>query len=188
MQCKPVFRIAITAALAVFPASGCFCIEESLSDTLAQAEVVFVGTVGSMQPDFDFWDPGVKKLLTRFFDDGSPLALAEFKRGYLAVIPEPVRDEVAQATNRDQLNAAFGKLNSPKWITLTVLEAFKGVQAGSRVVRLRTSFFDCGIHFAKSETYLVYAFRDQSALETGACSRTRPVSRARDDLARLRLR
>lgn len=188
MRTGRLLRVTTVVVLLAGPASGCFCIEAPAEDTFSQADAVFVGTVKSMEADFDLWDPSVRKLLTRFFADGSPQALAEFKRRYLTVIPEPVRDEVAHATNRDQLNAAFGKLSGPKWITLKVRQVFKGVDRSSKLIKLSTSFLDCGIHFAKGETYLVYAFKDAAGLATGACSRTRPISKAEDDLAGLRSR
>ena len=183
-----MLRVMTVVVLLAGPASGCFCIEAPAADGFSQADAVFVGTVKSIKPDFDLWDPSVRKLLTRFFVDGSPQALAEFKRRYLTVIPEPVRDEVAHATNRDQLNAAFGKLSVPKWITLKVRSSFKGVDRSSKLIKLSTTFDDCGIHFAKEETCLVYAFKNAAGLTTGACSRTRPVSKAKEDLDELRSR
>jgi hypothetical protein len=139
-----------------------------------------------MDPDFDFWDLEVRKYLTDFFVNSSPKALTEFKKRYSRVLPEPARSEVQNAVNRDQLNAAFEKLGQGrKHITFKIHQVYKGINTGTQMVDLSTSFDDCGTHFIKGETYLVYADMDKTELGTGACSRTRRLSEAADDLVYL---
>lgn len=73
-------------------------------------------------------------------------------------------------------------------ISFTVVRAFKGVDAGSKVtVTTSGSSSMCGYSFAPGETYLVYAWRDEGGvLGTGLCSRTRKISEAAEDLAALK--
>ncbi len=63
-------------------------------------------------------------------------------------------------------------------------KAFRGIQA--KDVEVTTGFgdADCGYGFQLGGQYLVYAYRsDANVLSTNICSRTRPASRAADDLA-----
>jgi Carboxypeptidase regulatory-like domain len=54
----------------------------------------------------------------------------------------------------------------------TEVEVFTGVGGG-----------DCGYEFKIGERYLVYGYRDHIRLITGICTRTKPFSRAAEDLA-----
>src|ERR1039458_5933879 len=55
----------------------------------------------------------------------------------------------------------------------------------AKTVEVWTAFGDCGINFQAGETYLVYADDDEESniMTTGACTRTRRLSDAGDDLA-----
>ena len=179
----------VVLAAVTNPAFSCMCVgdAERVSSKLSTADAAFVGKVESRDPDFDFWDPAVRKLLSSFFETGSPKAFVEFKRRYLAVLPEPAREAIAKATNRDQLNAAFDKLtNGRKRVTIRIQQTFKGIDHDSPLVYVWTRFDDCGTHFVKGETYLVYASKDESGLKTNACLHSRRIGEAKDDLANLR--
>ena len=47
------------------------------------------------------------------------------------------------------------------------------------------SVSDCGLGFEKNVDYLIYAYGDRDRLETGVCSRTKRIARARADLTAL---
>ena len=76
------------------------------------------------------------------------------------------------------------KVLAPRRVTLTVIEAFSGVQKGTLEVRTGSSGADCGFAFREGGEYIVYAQRTGSsgALSVSLCSRTREVSRAAGDL------
>jgi len=71
-------------------------------------------------------------------------------------------------------------------VTITVQEAFKGVDAKKLVVRTASSEAACGFPFKKGEQYLVYATEWKGQLYTSICQRTRPARFATEDLAYLR--
>jgi hypothetical protein len=69
-------------------------------------------------------------------------------------------------------------------VRFTVLESFKGVASASVDVKTPAGGASCGYRFAWGREYLVHAAADaRGALRTSACTRTRPVDRAQDDLA-----
>ena len=76
------------------------------------------------------------------------------------------------------------KVLAARRVTLTVIEAFSGVQKGTLEVRTGSSGADCGFAFREGGEYIVYAQRTGSsgALSVSLCSRTREVSRAAGDL------
>ena len=45
-----------------------------------------------------------------------------------------------------------------------------------------TSISDCDLSFEKGERYLIYAFGDETRLQTGACTRTARLGKAKNDL------
>jgi hypothetical protein len=59
--------------------------------------------------------------------------------------------------------------------------------ASGKSVEIWTAFGDCGVAFQTGETYLVYADDDEESniMTTGACTRTRRVTDAGEDLAYL---
>jgi 5-hydroxyisourate hydrolase-like protein (transthyretin family) len=69
-------------------------------------------------------------------------------------------------------------------VTMTVIEAFSGVQKGTVEVTTGSGGGDCGFAFREGADYVVYAQRSASGggLTVSLCSRTREVSRAGDDL------
>jgi hypothetical protein len=73
-------------------------------------------------------------------------------------------------------------------VRFEVVEAFTGVTGSTIDVYTGNGGGDCGYAFVVGGTYLVYAYQATGSpwLTTGICSRTRPLSRATDDLAYLR--
>jgi hypothetical protein len=98
----------------------------------------------------------------------------------------PVR-EISETTT--ELGAGAERMKFPaRLVRLGVEERFKGVDTPELVVRTGLGGGDCGFQFEKGERYLVYASRTSAGLqlETNICTRTRAVTRAKDDLDYLR--
>ncbi len=71
-------------------------------------------------------------------------------------------------------------------VRLQVGEVFSGVERELKEVEIVTGLGggDCGYDFHTGEGYVVYAYKNsQGHLETGICSRTRPLKDAAEDLA-----
>lgn len=73
-------------------------------------------------------------------------------------------------------------------IRFLVLENFKGASGYEVEISSGTGGGDCGYWFQRNETYLVYGYliKDTNKLYTHICTRTRPLSRATEDLEYLR--
>ncbi len=67
-------------------------------------------------------------------------------------------------------------------VTFTVDTSYKGVSTKKVVVQTGRGGGDCGIRFTKGEIYVVYCHGKDKVLSTGSCSRTRPASRAKEDI------
>ena len=70
-----------------------------------------------------------------------------------------------------------------------VSESFIGIQGAGRRVEIRTGMGggDCGYPFQRSQRYVVYAFKNaEDILVATTCSRTSPITEAKDDLEYLR--
>ena len=70
-------------------------------------------------------------------------------------------------------------------VTIQVSEVWKGPVQHILVVTTERSGASCGYEFASGQEYLVYARGVASNLETGLCSRTRPLAAAAEDLTAL---
>lgn len=104
----------------------------------------------------------------------------------------------APAEARDQATAVFtgtvtaiepdasGNYNL---VTFQIDRVWKGTKCREVTVSTGLSDLNCGYAFQAGQTYLVYAYADNSArgtkLNTNMCSRTRPVAEAGEDLAAL---
>jgi hypothetical protein len=65
-------------------------------------------------------------------------------------------------------------------------EVLSGVESGQQEIEILTGFGggDCGFPFQTGSEYVVYAYKNSDGrLETGICSRTRPLAEAGDDVA-----
>lgn len=184
-------RCGIAVALAGLAAPSllaCFCIEGAVCDTFADAKAVFIGKVVSLDPSFDIRDPEVHHSLDALIDHPSIQALADFKRRYANGFPEPVRTDVNRAHNGAELQAALSELAEKNWekrVTFLVQQGYKGLSHDVKMIDVQTSFTDCGVSVIAGETYVVYASSGKNGLTIGACSRTRRLSEAGDDLVYL---
>jgi hypothetical protein len=179
--------------------SACKCeMTFSACAEAAQSEVVFIGTVESVEPSFlDHWNPAQRSSLAalneeteRLRADKSPAGVVRLKDTYLKVFPDlpaDYRKQLAAATTTDDLVSAFyWILGHGKRARVKVKTVIRG-DDDEEYLTIWTPFGDCGFDFQKGETYLIYAdFDEETAImETGICTRTRRVSDAGEDLAYL---
>jgi len=71
-------------------------------------------------------------------------------------------------------------------IRIRIGEVLSGIEPGQREIEILTGFGggDCGFPFQTGTEYVVYAYKNSDGrLETGICSRTRPLAEAGDDVA-----
>jgi hypothetical protein len=199
-----------------FPALACKC-QMSLSacNEVANADVVFIGTVESVSPSFlNHWNaaqrPSLQQLNeadTRFQQDRSSTNLSSLKNTFLRVFPDlPVEYQrrLQTAATHDDLATLFNYvLDHGKRVRFKVKTIFRGQkddddarkEAGKKddddaretTFDVWTPFGDCGYEFQTGETYLVYADDDEETniMETGACTRTKRVTDAGPDLGYL---
>jgi hypothetical protein len=180
----------------------------SVCNEVAATDIIFIGTVEAIEPSFlDSWNAGQRAALdllnqesARAQTDRSPAAFAKLRDAYLKVFPDlPAehKKRLANATSPDQLAELFyWILDHGKRVRLRVKTVFRGELADgddgdddipAKTVEVWTAFGDCGINFQTGETYLVYADDDEESniMTTGACTRTRRLTDAGDDLAYL---
>ena len=67
-------------------------------------------------------------------------------------------------------------------VTFEMETSFKGVRMKKIGVSTGRGGGDCGIRFTKGEVYVVYCYGKDKTLSTNTCTRTRPASRAKEDL------
>jgi len=188
--------------------AACKCqLTLSTCDEVAATDIIFVGAVEAIEPSFlDSWNAGQRaalELLNRESAsaqaDRSPAAFGRLRDAYLKVfpdLPEDHKKRLADATSPEQLAELFyWILDHGKRVRLRVKTVFRGeldvddddADAPAKTVEVWTAFGDCGIDFQTGETYLVYADDDEESntMTTGACTRTRRLTDAGDDLAYL---
>lgn len=192
-----------------FPVAALACkcqMTMSVCNEVAATDIIFVGTVEAIEPSFlDSWNAGQRAALdllnqesARAQADHSPAAFAKLRDAYLKIFPDLPPDHkkrLAEATSPEQLADLFyWILDHGKRVRLRVKTVFRGEigdddddDAPAKTVEVWTSFGDCGINFQTGETYLVYADDDEESdiMTTGACTRTRRLTDAGDDLAYL---
>jgi hypothetical protein len=193
----------------LFPlaALACKCqLTMSVCGEVNSTDIIFVGAVEAIEPSFlDSWNAGQRAALdllnresARAQTDRSPAAFAKLRDAYLKVFPDLPADHkkrLADATSPDQLAELFyWILDHGKRVRLRVKTVFRGDlsdddddDAPPQTVEVWTAFGDCGVNFQAGETYLVYADDDEESniMTTGACTRTRRLTDAGDDLAYL---
>jgi hypothetical protein len=199
-------RAALLCFLFPCAAIACKCqMTLSVCNEVAATDIIFVGAVEAIEPSFlDSWNAGQRAALdllnqeaARAQSDRSPAAFAKLRDAYLKVFPDLPADHkkrLAAATSPDQLAELFyWILDHGKRVRLRVKTVFRGEidddddKTPSKTVEVWTAFGDCGINFQTGETYLVYADDDEESniMSTGACTRTRRLTDAGDDLAYL---
>jgi hypothetical protein len=181
----------------------------SACNEAAKTDVIFIGTVEAIEPSFlDSWNPSQRTALlalnqeySRVQSDRSAASFTKLRDAYLKAfpdLPEEHRKRLSAATSTDQLADLFyWILDHGKRIRLRVKTVFRGEDlkddddddddAAGKTVEVWTALGDCGFPFQTGETYLVYADSDEESdvMTTGACTRTRRLSDAGDDLAYL---
>jgi hypothetical protein len=200
-------RAALLWVFFPFAALACKCqLTMSVCNEVAATDIIFVGAVEAIEPSFlDSWNAGQRAALdllnqesARARADHSPAAFAKLRDAYLKIFPDLPADHkkrLAEATSPQQLAELFyWILDHGKRVRLRVKTVFRGElgdddddDAPAKTVEVWTSFGDCGISFQTGETYLVYADDDEESniMTTGACTRTRRLTDAGDDLAYL---
>ena len=68
-------------------------------------------------------------------------------------------------------------------VRFEVSRIWKGQKRPQIVVMTSSSSASCGYSFQVGENYLIYASLQESQLQTGLCSGTKPLSMAQEDLA-----
>ncbi len=132
-------RVLAAACLYVPALFGCDCqLSLSACREAAVSDVVFIGTVESMDPGvFSRWNPAERasvESLSRGYDQarksGAPGALEELKRSYLKTfpdLPEDRRKAIGTAASADDLARLFyWVMDHGKHVRLRVLEQFRG--------------------------------------------------------------
>ena len=199
-------------ALAVRPVSACKC--QLSMDVCAEtrySNVVFVGTVESITPDFmTRWKPAppepvarVNRALEQYLADRSPVRFSSLKETVRAALPglgEEDRRRLEKAGSVQELaNLITSVLNGSRRVRFRVRTLFRMADDDDDdqsdddddevpdFLDVLTPFGDCGNDFQIGETYLVYANSDEETegLSTDVCSRTRRASDAGADLAYL---
>ena len=179
-------------------AFACKCqVSQSVCHETASSDVVFIGTVESVEPAFlDPWSVAHRPSLAMLNRQSESLqdessGVAQMRQSMAEVFSD------VSANHRQQLAGAKapGDLVSMFYSILTegrkahfkVKSAFRGEPDEDEEVDVWTSFDDCGVDFQIGETYLVFADDDEEAgrIETDRCSRTRRLTDAGADLAYL---
>jgi hypothetical protein len=162
----------------------------SVCNEVAATDIIFVGAVEAIEPSFlDSWNAGQSAALdllnqesARAQADRSPAAFAKLRDAYLKIFPDLPADHkkrLAAATSPDQLAELFyWILDHGKRVRLRVKTVFRGELGDDD---------DDKAPAKTGETYLVYADDDEESniMTTGACTRTRRLTDAGDDLAYL---
>jgi hypothetical protein len=197
----------LTTLLSVTPAEACKCLASyPVCTEVAQTDVIFIGTVESVEPAFlDPWNADRLSLLPtdeilRLRQEGSPASLAKLKQIYLKLYPNmPVhyKESIIGAQTHTDLRKAFEAISAQdRQIRLRVKTVFQHKDDDDKddddnltgkVVTVWTDSGDCGFSFQTGETYLVYADNDEETgqLATSICHRTSRLSDAGADLAYL---
>jgi len=79
--------------------------------------------------------------------------------------------------------------SSKRVVRIQIAEVLTGVEPGQKEIEIVTGMGggDCGYAFQSGVDYIVYAYKNsEGRLETGICSRTRPLTQAAEDIAYLR--
>jgi len=150
--------------------------------------------VDSVEPNIDPSDPSVRARFTARFTEeeveklegeSSLETFRKVKEIYSELLPEPARSRVARSSSREEFDAIFeGIFRDGKKVRFRVGEVFRGTK--TETVDVWTDFTDCGVRFQEGESYLVYAYQsDRNRLEARACSRTRRLLDAGENLAYL---
>jgi Carboxypeptidase regulatory-like domain len=201
MKAMRVMQGALLLCVAVLPcpAFACKClVSQSVCHATASSEVVFIGTVVSVEPAFlDPWNVAQRPMLALLNQQSDSLrdeaagGVAQLKQSLRKVfpdLPEYYRGQLEAAKSpRDLVSLFYAILSQGRRARIQVKSAFRGDEDEDDIVDVWTSFDDCGIDFQAGETYLVYADDDEESgrIETDRCTRTGRLTDAGADLAYL---
>ncbi|KOO52009.1 hypothetical protein [Viridibacillus arvi] len=104
----------------------------------------------------------------------------EALKGSSAVFSGKVIDTVDRNKNNVIQSSA-----DPITILFDVDKSWKGVDQTQVIVYTERSSASCGYGFSLNEKYLVYAYEENGELRVNACSRTAPLSGAKEDIQAL---
>jgi hypothetical protein len=86
----------------------------------------------------------------------------------------------------DDISGASAATNGEKKVTLAIVRTWKGLDSEEKVeVYTNGSTASCGYPFARDVSYLVYTRTHEGRVTVSNCSRTRPITDAGEDLAKL---
>ena len=202
-----MWRAAVLGCLLVSAAAAeCKCqLTLSACREAASSEVIFIGTVEAIEPAFlDQWNPSQASslaLLNQEYERAQTGKSSEnftrLRDAYLKVFPDlPAehKKRLQTASSEQDLSQLFyWILDHGKRVRLRVKTLYRNGDDdvddddAPETLDVWTAFGECGVHFQAGETYLVYADADEESdvISTDACSRTRRLSDAGDDLAYL---
>jgi len=200
-----------TLACFLLPAATAACRCQSTMSACrdtASSEVIFIGTVEAIEPNFlDLWNPSQPSdlaLLNQEYERArsakGPEGFDRLRDAYLKVFPDlpgEHKKRLQGAASKDDLSRLFyWILDHGKRVRLRVRTLYRNGDDdvdddddddAPKTIDVWTAFGECGIRFQVGETYLVYADADEESdvITADACSRTRRLSEAGDDLAYL---
>jgi hypothetical protein len=191
--------LVLGLALAGAVWSACKCqMNFSACQEAANSEVIFVGTVEAIEPSFlDPWNPSQQAFLALINQEFAEATFPQLREAYLKVFPDLPADQkkrLESATTKADLSKLFYRiLDHGKRVRLRVKTLYRNGDDdvddddAPKTLDVWTAFGECGVHFQIGETYLVYGDADEESdiITTDACSRTRRLSEAGEDLSYL---
>jgi len=200
-----IMRRAVALLLAFLPAPAlaCKCLSSyAVCQEVAKSDVVFIGTVVSVEPGFLdpwHWRDTSSSIpvdeIERLRADESSAGAARLKTIYLRMLgdmPDSFKRELEVAVTHKQVEAAFSSIAAQgRRARFRIDKSFHRSDdddgGEDREVTVWNGSGDCGIDFQVGEAYLVYASDDEETgrLQTSICYRTRRLTDAGSDLAYL---
>jgi hypothetical protein len=191
--------VVLALVMATGAWSACRCqMNFSACQEVAHSEVIFVGTVESISPNFlDQWNPSQAAFLGLLNQQFAESNFAKLRDAYFQVFPDLPADQkkrLESATTKEDLSKLFYRiLDHGKRVRLRVKTLYRNGDDdvddddAPKTLDVWTAFGECGVHFQVGETYLVYGDSDEESdiITTDACSRTRRLSDAGEDLTYL---
>ena len=187
---------------------GCKCqVTFSSCGEAAASNIVFIGTVESIEPQFlNRWNLSTSAALRSLNEaylnaqqNPSKSALEHLKEIYLKTfpsLPKDKKDQTATAKSAMDVTSSFyTTLNRGMRVRFQIKTLFKHEDDddskddddGATELDIWNPFDDCGADFQIGETYLVYANTEEGTDYnfTSGCTRTRRLSDAGEDLSYL---
>ena len=107
---------------------------------------------------------------------------AEYRKGIISGVRRVMEQTIGEKQEYEVLVLKFEAeqwwKGKPVKEVVLATEQTRGAD-GSEIVG------DCGFGFAEGERYLVYAYAEEEGLQTGSCTRTKRLAKARKDLKAL---